>query len=79
MPVVKLFMSYPKLYSWKYITFMKSELNDKGLTRIKSTEGFLNLMSNDKVLYSGLSLPMQFQRFFEMKSGSLSYILNAAQ
>ncbi len=51
-------MSYPKLYSWQYISFMKSELNDRGLARIKSTEAFLNLMTNDKVIYSGLSLSM---------------------
>lgn len=33
--VVRLFMRYPKLYSWKYISFMKSELTDLGLVRIK--------------------------------------------
>jgi hypothetical protein len=46
MEVVRLFVSYPKFYSWKYFAFMESELTNLGLLRIDSTRVFLDLLSS---------------------------------
>ena len=55
--VVRLFMNYPKLYSWSYIAFMESELTRLGILRLNTTEEFLKLLNSDKIKFDKLSLP----------------------
>jgi hypothetical protein len=44
MAVVKLFMAYPKLYSWPYIAYMRAELTETGAIRSENTKCFLELL-----------------------------------
>jgi hypothetical protein len=57
MDVVRLFMGYPKLYSWPFIAYMKEELADLGKGRIKNTKCFLDLLNHDKVFFNVSDLP----------------------
>ena len=56
--VVRLFMNYPKLYSWEYIAFMESELTKLGILRLNTTEEFLKLLNSGKIKFDNLSLQM---------------------
>jgi hypothetical protein len=47
--VVRLFMAYPKFYSWPYIAYMRAELANLGLIRLSNTECFLKLMNHENV------------------------------
>jgi hypothetical protein len=46
--VLKLFMGYPQLYSWAYISFMKTHLSDAGVNRIPTTQTFLEILKFTK-------------------------------
>ena len=64
--VVRLFMSYPKLYSWNYINFMESELTKLGILRLNTTKEFLELLNSGKIKFDNLSLPVQLKRYYEI-------------
>lgn len=68
--VVRIFMDYPKLYSWDYISFMESELTKLGILRLNTTEEFLKLLDSGKIKFDNLSLPAQLKRYYEIESGS---------
>lgn len=52
MAVVKLFVSYPRLYSWPYIAYMRSELSETGAMRIDNTKCFLDLLNHSAVSFA---------------------------
>jgi hypothetical protein len=52
MGVVKLFMNYPKLYSWPFIAYMRSELSETGAMRSDNTNCFLDLLSHNEVSFN---------------------------
>ena len=64
--VVRLFMNFPKLYSWNYIAFMESELTKLGILRLNTTEEFLKLLNSGKITFGKVSLPMQLKRYYEI-------------
>ncbi len=68
--VVRLFMNYPKLYSWNYIYFMESELTRLGILRLNTTEEFLKLLNSGKIKFDNLLLSTQLKRYYEIESGS---------
>jgi hypothetical protein len=69
--VVKLFMSYPQLYSWNYIALMKLQLDPPGQYRIPNTNTFLSILSNSKITFNTSMLPMLLEKFLNMKGGDL--------
>lgn len=52
MAVVKLFVNYPKLYSWTFFSYMRSELSETGTMRTDNTKCFLDLLSHDNVSFN---------------------------
>ena len=64
--VVRLFMDYPRLYSWEYISFMESELTRLGILRMNTTKEFLTLLNSGKIKFDNLSLPSQLKRYYEI-------------
>ena len=64
--VVRLFMDYPRLYSWEYIFFMESELTRLGILRMNTTKEFLTLLNSGKIKFDNLFLPLQLKRYYEI-------------
>ena len=73
MAVVKLFVSYPKLYSWPYIAYMRSELSETGAMRIDNTQCFLDLLNHDAVSFNDNDIIRLSKQFYELK-GDLNSI-----
>lgn len=73
MAVVKLFVSYPKLYSWPYIAYMQSELSETGLIRIENTKCFLDLLNNEAISFNESDIIRLSKQFYELK-GDLNSI-----
>jgi hypothetical protein len=74
MEVVKLFMNYPQLYSWEYVTLMKTQLSPSGRHCMPNITVFLDILSLSQVTFSVFSFPMLLEKFFDLKGGSLSQI-----
>lgn len=73
MAVVKLFVGYPKLYSWPYIAYMRSELSETGAMRIDNTKCFLDLLNHNNVTFNPNDIIRLSKQFYELK-GDLNSI-----
>jgi hypothetical protein len=76
--VVKIFMSYPKLYSWHYIALMRTQLNATGLHCLPNITIFLDILNHNKVTFFPQTLPTLLEKFLSLKGGSLTQIKVAA-
>ena len=78
MAVVKLFVSYPKLYSWPYIAYMRSELSETGAMRIDNTKCFLDLLNHSAVSFAENDILRLSKQFYELKGdlNSITFVGN---
>jgi hypothetical protein len=71
-------MEFRSLYSWDYISLMKTQLDSVAKYRMASLRTFLMILSRPEVTFDSSRLPVLLEKFLEIKGGNLVQIAEAA-